>query len=103
MCFFAAPHTYQQKKLLDQQNHHLKPDEEFLQSFAEVVGSKWPSLALSLSLSKEEIANVKEEGLTQQDCALKILKKWSAKEDTTYGQLYQVLKTIPLFQHGNQL
>ena len=89
-----------QKKLLDQQSHHLKPDAEFLQSFAHVVESKWPSLASSLSLSGDEIADVKEEGLTQQDCALKMLKKWSAKEDATYGQLCQVLKTIPLFQHG---
>ena len=98
--FATAIHVDLQKKLLDQQNHHLKPDAEFLQSFANVVGSKWPSLTLSLSLSGDEIANVKEEGLTQQDCALKMLKKWSEKEDATYDQLYQVLKTIPLFQHG---
>ena len=95
-----APHVDLQKKLLDQQNHRLKPDAEFLQSFADVVGSKWPSLASSLSLSGDEMVNVKEEGLSQQDCALKMLKKWSAKEEATYGQLYQVLKAIPLFQHG---
>ena len=98
--FATASHVDLQKKLLDQQNQHLKPDAEFLQSFANVVGSKWPSLASSLSLSWDEIANVKEEGLTQQYCALKMLKKWSAKEDATYGQLYQVLKTIPLFHNG---
>ena len=97
---FIGAHVDLQKKLLDQQNYHLKPGSGFLQSFIDVVGSKWPSLASSLSLSGEEIANVKEEGLTQQDCALKMLMKWSAKEDATYGQLYQVLKTIPLFQHG---
>ena len=97
---FTAAHVDLQEKLLDEQKHHLTPDEEFLQSFADVVGSKWPSLASSLSLSADEIANVKEEGLTQQDCALRMLKKWSAKEEATYGQLYQVLKTIPLFQHG---
>ena len=28
------------------------------------------------------------EGLTKQDCALNMLKKWSAKDDTTYSQLY---------------
>ena len=94
----VAAHVGLQKKLLDKQNHQLKPDAE---SFANVVGSRWPSLASSLSLSVDEIANVTEEGLTQQDCALKMLKKWLAKENVTYGQLYQVLKTIPLFQHGN--
>ena len=101
--FHAAAHVDLQKKLLDQQNHHLKPDAEFLQSLADVVGSKWPSLASSLSLSGDEIAKVKEEGLTQQDCALKMLKKWSAKEDATYGQLYLILKTIPLFQYGKYI
>ena len=95
----VAPHVDLQKKLLDKQNHHLQPDAEFLQSFADVVESKWPSLASSLSLSGDEIANVKEEGLTQQDCALKMLK-WSEKEDATYSQLYLILKTIPLFQHS---
>ena len=65
-----------------------------------MVGSKWPSLASSLSLSEEDVVDVKEEGLTQQDCAHKMLKKWSAKEGATYGQLYQILKTIPLFQRG---
>ena len=98
--FPIAPHVDLQEKLLDQQNHHIKPDAEFLQSFSEVMGSKWPSLASSLLLSRAEIASVKEEGLTQQDCALKMLKKWSAQEDSTYGQLYLILKTIPLFQHG---
>ena len=100
MLYTPALHIDLQKKLLDQQNHPLKPDAEFLQSFADVVGPKWPSLALSLSLSGDEIANVKEEGLTQQDCAVMMLKKWSAKEDATYGQLYLILLNIPLFQHG---
>ena len=99
-CPNAAPHVDLQKKLLDKHNHNLKPDEEFLQSFANVVGSKWPSLASSLSLSGDEIASVKGEGLTEQNCTFKMLKKWSAKEDATYGQLYLILKTIPLFQHS---
>ena len=98
--YIIASHIDVQKKLLDQQNHHLKPDAEFVQSFADIVESKWPSLASSLSLSGDEITNVKEEGLSQQDCALKMLMKWSTKEDATYGRLCQVLKTIPLFQHG---
>ena len=58
-----ALHVDLQKKLLDPQNCDTKPDPRFLRSFADVVGSKWPSLASSLSLSGDEIANVKEEGL----------------------------------------
>ena len=92
----AASHIDFQKKLFDKQNHHLKPDVEFLQSFADVVGSKWLSLASSLSLSGDDVTNVKGEGDTPQDCALKMLMKWSAKEDATYGQLYLILKTIPI-------
>ena len=86
-----------QEKLLDQRNHSLKPDVKFLKSFADIVGSKWPSLAASLSLSVGEIEEVR---LTQQDHALKMLTKWAAKEGATYGQLYLTLKTIPLFQHS---
>ena len=73
--------------------HSNKPDTEFLQSFAARVGSNWPSLAASLSLSKRAIEEVK----THKDCALNMMKKWAAKEDATYGQLYQKLLAISLF------
>ena len=98
MFLHTGPQVQLQEKLLSQHNHSLRPDAEFLQSFADVVGSKWPSLAASLSLSGDEIEEVKGEGLTQQERALKMLRKWAAKEGATYGQLYQTLKTIPLFQ-----
>ena len=87
-----------QEKLLEPQNHGLKPDEEFLGAFAGVVGSKWPSLATTLSLSESEIKEVKGEGLSHQDHALQMLSKWTSREDATYGQLCQRLKTISLFQ-----
>ena len=101
VCLFLVvsnlgPQVSIQEKLLEQQNHTLKPEEKFLKSFADIVGSKWPSLAASLSLSAGEIEEVK---LARQDHALKMLTKWAAKEDATYGQLYRTLKTIPLFQH----
>ena len=79
-----------------------KPDVEFLGIFASVVGSKWPSLATTLSLSESEIKEVKGEGSSQQDHTLQMLKKWAscnAREDATYGQLCQRLKTISLFQY----
>ena len=56
-----------QEKLLTPQYHDLKPDVEFLESFAGVVGSKWPSLAASLSLNDEEIEEVRKEGGSPQD------------------------------------
>ena len=87
-----------QEKLLEPQNHGLKPDVEFLGAFAGVVGSKWPSLATTLSLTESEI-KVKGEGPSQQDHALQMLKKWASSEDATYGQLCQRLKTISLFQN----
>ena len=89
-----------QEKLLEQDGHKLKPDPEFLKYFSTVVGSKWPSLAVSLSLSDSEIQEVKEgEGLSQHEHALQMLKKWVSREDATYGQLCQSLKAISLFQH----
>lgn len=90
-----------QKKLLNKQIHSLRPDEDFLRSFANVVESKWPSLAASLSLSWGEIEEVKSlsGSREEQKCALEMLRNWAAREGATYGQLYQTLKTIPLFQH----
>ena len=70
----------------------------FLESFAGVVVSKWPSLAAFLSLSGDEIEEVRREEGSHQDLALQMLKKWCSREDATYGQLCQALKTISLFQ-----
>ena len=83
-----------QGKLLSPQFHGIKPDEEFLESFAGVVGTKWPALAASLSLSEEEIEEVRRE---EQDCALRMLEKWVSREDATYQQLCEALKTISVF------
>ena len=92
-----------QEKLLAPQYRDLKPDEEFLESFAGVVGSKWPSLAASLSLSGEEIEEVKkDEGLSQQKLPLRMLRLWVSREDATYAHLCQTLKTISLFQYAKQ-
>ena len=85
---------------MDRQNHSLKPDAEFMEPFAGVVRSKWPSLAVSLSLSEAVVEEVKVEGecLTHEDHAMQILKVWATREDATYGLLYERLQTIPLFQ-----
>ena len=92
-----------QEKILDKDNHSHKPDEEFLQSFADVVGSKWPSLATSLSLSASAIEEVREEGSSEQHhvLALKMLRRWVLRKDATYGQLYQALATPSLFLFSN--
>ena len=87
-----------QERLLSPQCHDVKPDVMFLESFAGVLGSKWPSLATSLSLSDDEMEKVRREGGSHQDRALQMLKKWCSRKDATYGQLCQALKTISLFQ-----
>ena len=90
-----------EKKLLDSNCHAQKPEEEFLKLFAGVVGSKWPSLASLLSLTSNEVQEVMKEGEEEEapkDYALLMLKKWISKEGSTYGQLYQNLKAISLFQ-----
>ena len=71
---------------------------EFLGAFAGVAGSKWPSLATTLGLSESEIEDMKGEGPSQQGHSLQMLMKWASREDATYGQLCQRLKTISLFQ-----
>ena len=90
----TGDHIQLQKKLLDPMLQPITPDVEFLELFAGVVGSKWSSLACLLSLTSEEIEEVKTE---EEDRALLVLKKWSSKEGATYGQLCNRLKTISLF------
>ena len=86
-----------QENLLAPQNQSLQPSEEFITIFADVVVTKhlWPSLASSLSLSE---SSETEEGLSLQDHALQMLKRWATSEDATYGQLYNTLKTISLYK-----
>ena len=86
-----------QEKLLSPEMSTLKPDLPFLELFAGVVDSKWPSLASILSLTSEiEEVKGEGEGLSQHDHALLMLKKWAARDDASYGQLCQRLKTIAL-------
>ena len=90
-----------QELLLDRDSHDLKPDDRFLKLFAEVVGSKWPSLALILSLPSSKIMDVKREGESlPNNCAFLMLQEWAAKKDATFGQLYQKLRANSLFQHS---
>ena len=93
----TGDHIQLQKKLLDPKLQTITPDVEFLELFSGVVGSKWSSLACLLSLTSEEIEEVKTE---EEDQALLMLKKWSSKEGATYGQLCNKLKTISLFQYN---
>ena len=97
LCLYIDLHTQLQKMLLAKETRDLQPDVEFLESFAGVVGSLWPSLAVSLCLSESEIEEVKQ--LPQQHQALRMLQMWVSREDATYGQLYQRLKTVSLFQY----
>ena len=76
----------------------MKPDEEFLELFAGVVGSQWPSLAASLPLSEEEIMEVRKGDVSQRKCAFKMLHKWVSTGDATYGQLCHKLMTFSMFE-----
>lgn len=84
-----------QKQLLE--GGALKPDILFLESFAAIVGGKWPSLASSLSLSENEIEEVRKEG-EELGQAFQMLKQWVQREDATYSLLCQTLKTASLSQ-----
>ena len=95
----VAPHVDLQKKPFDQQNHYLKSEEEFLQFFVNVVGSKWPSLASSLPLSVDEIVSVKEEGLSQQDCTLKIAASADSSDGVIVSPLGKRTMQLPHFNH----
>lgn len=89
-----------QRKILDPLFQEMKPDVDFLLSLADLIGSKWPSLAESLALSADEIEVLKENevGLSHAELALRMLGVWMSKEEATYGQLCHKLKIIQNFQ-----
>ncbi len=93
-----------QEQLLDPDNRQtslgLGGGGEFLREFAGVVGSKWPSLAAILSLTRGEIEEVRRDGAgSPADQALVMLRRWREKVPTaTYGDLCDKLMTIPLMR-----
>lgn len=72
----------------------LKPDEEFLTSFAGVLGSKWAALAAALSLSEEETKECRVKVASGEKRAVLVLEKWASADDATYGQLCKALQTF---------
>ena len=102
MCFIGVA-VHLQGIILEQDNFSVKPDVEFMELFAGVLGPLWPSLAASLSLSEDEIAQLRRGDVSPQQRALDMLRMWvSTREDATYGQLCQKLKALSLFQCGTQ-
>ena len=99
--FSSGVHVQLQETLLSPEQQDLKPDQQFLVLLAGEVGSKWPSLASALSLTSSEVEEVKKKH-SHLDHALQMLQKWVEREDATYGQLCHKLKSIPLFQYGNE-
>ena len=96
-------HVQLQRTLLNSEKQETTPEEKFLELFAGVVESAWPSLASVLSLTSAEIEELKRKREeSPRDLALQMLRQWASREDATYGQLCQRLKTISLFQHGQQ-
>ncbi|XP_064398139.1 uncharacterized protein LOC135344779 [Halichondria panicea] len=87
-----------QKKILEKDSS-LRPNEDFLQSFADVIGSRWQCLAFPLSLTSEDIVSIKREtrGAEPTRQALIVLQKWAARETATYGQLRERLRTLSVF------
>ena len=99
--YHIGVHIQLQEKLLQLDTKSQKPDKEFLLSLSVEVGSKWPSLAVSLLLGKGEIVELKEKvWLSQQELAFQMLRTWSSREEATYGQLYRKLNSITTPSHS---
>ena len=90
-----------QEQLLREANRSRRISSEFLESFATLVGADWPSLAFALSLTRDEVEEMKTkwEELALKEHAQRMLEKWSTREDATYGQLCTTLTAIPLLQY----
>ena len=90
-----------QEKLIE--NPNCEPDDDFLKSFASVVGGHWSSLARLLSIISSDIEEISSRRVEEDGCydvqALQVLRKWQqSSPEATYGQLYQKLQTISIFQ-----
>ena len=57
------------------------------------MGSKWPSLAASLSMSGE-IEDMRKKGHSNIHCAFRMLQKWASTEKATYGWLRERLSSF---------
>ena len=88
-----------QEKLLESQYSSQKPDDDFLQSLARVIGNNWLLLSYLLSCPAHEVEfKTEEERTSQADQALHMLRRWASKEEATYGLLCERFKTVSLFQ-----
>ena len=89
-----------QEKLIDPQYSSQKPEDDFLKSFAVVIGQEWPHLASQLSLSTRDLMEElkRRERLPPVDQALYMLQKWKSKEEATYGVLCESLRTVLLIR-----
>ncbi len=88
-----------QRIILDESKSTSRPDMDFLQSFAAIIGSRWQCLASPLSLTSEDIVSIKREsrGAEPTRQALIMLQKWAASNTATYGHLKERLCTLSVF------
>ena len=78
-----------QEKLFE--SGEQKVEEDFLESFAEVIGDHWLSLASLFSLTTRDIEEIKRKEEIQQPLCM--MKMWSSQQNPTYRQLHQMLQT----------
>ena len=93
-CLFVAHDITLQEKMLSADYQDLKPEEEFLVSFAGMLGSKWASLAAALSLSEEEVEECRRDGSCKEKQAYLALHKWALRDGATCKQLCRRLQTF---------
>ncbi len=88
-----------QCKILDEENLTIRPNKDFLQSFAAIISSRWQYFASALSLTSEDIVSIKKEasGAEPTGQALVMLQKWASHETATYEQLRERLCTRSVF------
>ena len=96
--FIAGEIVGIQERLFE--GHDQKPDDDFLQSFSGIIGNRWPSLASLLSLTAEDIEEIKIEREEHQP--LSMLKKWSVKVEANFAQLIAKLRSVLLFDSVNR-
>ena len=77
-----------QQSLLNKENANSEITEEFIETFAALINSRWPLLASLLSFTTSEIEHIKREvtGMPPVKAAA-MLGKWKERTIGTYGVL----------------
>ena len=85
-----------QKAILNEEAADSLVSEDFVQTFATVIDSKWPLIASLLSFTTAEIEQIKREvtGVPSVKAATTMMNKWRERATATYSSIMTKVSNI---------